>query len=420
MGQDYTFTVSGTVTDVNNTGTCEYDFAYSKCTSGPGAGTWKRDGKGIVVSPNNFASQNALASYANPQPAFREDHVYTFTWDYPDLTKAWSFWAVPWGNNVSNPPKYSGGFKLRIVGPDGSTKPPVCKPPSQARVAQSCPAPDPCDAASESRMPRARSAAINEVRVVAVQPDVQVHRAGTPDDCWSPVERDTVLKQGDEISCDPDGSATLQFADNSTTVVKNTSQLKIASYFTEGGVVRTEILLKMGEVASQHETDHGERVGPHDMRIKTGHNHAGSVRGTKFSAFYDPSSGTSQWAVTEGSVAVLNGKGGAEQLVTAGKEAMISKAGKVQLGALGKVGRRGGVSIQQARERVLKVIAKGNDPCKATTPPRNAFAIKPASNGWAVGVKVTGKLKGTSKWSVIGGRVKAKNSLAKRLRKACR
>ena len=84
----------------------------------------------------------------------------------------------------------------------------------------------------------ASAAAINEVRVVAVQPGVAVHEVGTPEDVWCEVHRDTVLQQGDEISCDPDGAVTLQFADNSTVVVRNTTQLKIASFFTEGGVVR--------------------------------------------------------------------------------------------------------------------------------------------------------------------------------------
>lgn len=131
-------------------------------------------------------------------------------------------------------------------------------------------------------------AAINEVRVVAVQPDVQCHKAGTPEDDWVTVEKDTVLKQGDEISCDPDGACTLQFADTSTVVVKNTSQLKIASFFTEGGVVRTEILLKMGEVAAKVNKSEATRS---DFRIKSPTGTA-SVRGTELKTVsYTPTQG---------------------------------------------------------------------------------------------------------------------------------
>jgi len=71
-------------------------------------------------------------------------------------------------------------------------------------------------------------AAINEVHVVNVQPDVQFHKGGSPADAWLPCEKDTVLKAGDEITCDPDGAVTLAFADNSTVVVRNTTQLRSA------------------------------------------------------------------------------------------------------------------------------------------------------------------------------------------------
>ncbi|MES1224790.1 MAG: FecR domain-containing protein, partial [Bacteroidota bacterium] len=140
----------------------------------------------------------------------------------------------------------------------------------------------------------------NEVRIVALMPEVQVHKAGTPEDNWVAAYKDMVLQEGDEISCDPDGSATLQFADNSTTVVKNTTQLKIASYFTEGGVVKTEILLKMGEVAAKV---HKSEATKSDFVIKAPGD-GGSVRGTIFSYKYDPNLRSSFVKVEEGSVEV--------------------------------------------------------------------------------------------------------------------
>lgn len=139
-----------------------------------------------------------------------------------------------------------------------------------------------------------------EVQVIAVQPGVQVHKAGRPEDEWIPATLDMVLKAGDEISCDPDGAISLRFRDGSTTVVKNTTQLKIGSYFTEGGVVRTEILLKMGEVASQVNKSEATKS---DFRVK---NATGTscARGTIFTVRYDPQTQISTVMVEEGEVEV--------------------------------------------------------------------------------------------------------------------
>ena len=159
--------------------------------------------------------------------------------------------------------------------------------------------------------------AINEVRIVALMPNVEVHKAGTPEDAWVPAYKDMVLQQGDEISCDPDGAATLQFADNSTTVVKNTTQLKIASYFTEGGVVKTEILLKMGEVAAKV---HKSEATKSDFAIKTPGD-GGSVRGTIFSYKHDPKTKSSFVKVEEGIVEVSSlSKAYAPVLLKAGQQ----------------------------------------------------------------------------------------------------
>jgi len=143
--------------------------------------------------------------------------------------------------------------------------------------------------------------AINEVRVVGVVPGVSVHKAGTPEDNWVELVQDAVLQQGDEISCDPEGSVILQFADGSTTVVKNTTQLKIGSYFTEGGVVKTEILLKMGEVAAKV---HKSEATKSDFRIKSP-SFTSSRRGTWYAHRYDPVTKTDIIKVEEGTVDII-------------------------------------------------------------------------------------------------------------------
>jgi hypothetical protein len=265
---------------------------------------------------------------------------------------------------------------------------------------------------------RAHAAAINEVRVVAVQPDVQFHRAGAPEDDWCQVEKDTVLKQGDEISADPDGAVTLQFADNSTVVVKNTTQLKIASFFTEGGVVRTEILLKMGEVAAKVNKSEATKS---DFRIKSP-TCVASVRGTTFLMSYDPGGKASRTAVTEGKVKVDPAKPGLKTVtVKAGREVEVTRKKITKPAKIGKAGARGGINRTTARDRVLAVIAAA-DACGVTTPRTNAYSVTPAKKGWKVVVKL---MKGTetatakSTWKVIRGKVKPTNALAKLVARNC-
>ena len=86
---------------------------------------------------------------------------------------------------------------------------------------------------------------------------------------------------------------------------------------------------------------------------------------------------------------------------------------------IGKAGARGGVNRIAARDKVLRKIAKANGPCGVTTPRTNAYSINPARSGWNVAVRVTGKLKGTSKWTVKRATVRATNALARRLAKSC-
>jgi len=168
-------------------------------------------------------------------------------------------------------------------------------------------------------------AAPNEVRVVAVQPDVQFHKGGSPADAWLPCEKNTVLKAGDEVTCDPDGQATLAFADNSTVVVRNTTQLKIASFFTEGGVVRTEILLKMGEVAAQVNKSEATKS---DFRIKSPTGTA-SVRGTKLEKVsFTPTTGMSV-QIAEGSISLGNNSGTATA-ISKGEEGHVNHEGGVE------------------------------------------------------------------------------------------
>ena len=274
---------------------------------------------------------------------------------------------------------------------------------------------DPCPGGTVSPA-RAHTSAINEVRVTKVTGGVEYHKAGAPDNVWCVAEVDSVLKQGDEVSCDPDGEVTLQFADNSTVVVRNTSQLKIASFFTEGGVVRTEILLKMGEVAAKVNKSEATKS---DFRFKWPTATA-SVRDTAFSVFYDPGSKAGLETTTEGRVKVDPTKRGLETvIVPAGKQVEVTPNAISDIAKIGKAGARGGVNRIKARDKVLDVIAKGDDPCGVTTPRTKAYSITPAPKGWKVTVKLIGTNAGSSKWKVIRGKVRPTNALARKLKKGC-
>jgi hypothetical protein len=263
---------------------------------------------------------------------------------------------------------------------------------------------------------RARAAA-NEVRVVAVQQGAAYRRAGTAEDDWRVLCKDTVLQQGDEISLDPDGAATLQFGDNSTVVVKDTTQLKIASFFTEGGTVKTEILLRMGQIAARVPRSF---VAKSDFRIRSPA-WVASVRDTAFTVFYDPGSKAGITTTFEGVVTVDPTKPGLKTvLVPAGKEVEVTSRSISKVVRAGKAGARGGLNRQDALAKVVRVVAKGNGPCRAATPRTSAFAVRPTRGGWKVSVKLLGGLRGTSRWTVKGGRTKPANALARKLRAGCR
>ena len=344
-------------------------------------------GLGVRTSGDAPGDGGDLSAYANPrwyEPPFQSGHVYDFVLTpYKDGSLIASTRSVCSASGWS----CSGsGFKLHIS--------------------------DHCRSGTQGR-----AAAINEVRVVAVTSSVAIHRAGSPDDQWCEAEKDHVLKQGDEISCDPDGSITLAFADNSTVTVRHTTQLKIASFFTSGGVVRTEILLKMGEVAAKVNKSEATKS---DFVIK-GPTFTASVRGTTFSAFYDPGSKSGLVSTTEGRVRVDPVKAGLKTVdVSAGKQVEIGASSISRLAKIGQAGARGGVNRQGALNRVLKVIARGNTPCGAATARSNATAVTPAPLGWVVAVKLVGKVKGTSRWTVEREKVKPANALASRLAGSCR
>ena len=273
------------------------------------------------------------------------------------------------------------------------------------------PKPSPCKL-------RARRAAVNEVRIVKIVGGVNYHPENCSDpNAWIPLTKDVVLHQGDELQCDPDGVVTLAFADNATVEVFDTTQLKIASFFTEGGVVRTEILLAMGRVAA---TVNKSEATKSDFRIKAPSGQAG-VRGTRFSVFVDPFTKATIVSTTEGTVEWTPSRSSLRPvLVPAGRELEATPSSVGKLAGIGKAGARGGVNRRVARDRVLKLVARGLAACRATVPRGDSVAVLSAAQGWKVSVLLEGGLRGTATWRVKRGKVSAANGVAKKLLRGCR
>lgn len=404
-GTAYTITVSGTITshDPSTNDTCMHDAFYVNCSPNP-AVPWSSSA-GLDVTEHGTTLGGVPPG--NPGATVTFNSSNTYTWQVP---KTWftgdqklDFWAWPYGSPNTPTTTYSGSFTMTIVAHEAESQK-GCKAPWAAS-----------DRPASSR--KAHQANILEVHVICVQPDVQFHKGGTPADAWLPMEVDTVLKAGDEITCDPDGAATLAFADNSTVVVSNTTQLKIGSFFTEGGIVKTEILLKMGEVAAQVNKSEATKS---DFRIKSPTGTI-SVRGTIFTVFYDPGSGTTLVSAQRGLVRVTPANHRLKAVsIRAGREVEFTHGSESAVARIGEAGARGGVDVLKARDLVTAVIAKHNRACLTITPRFNAFAMRPIRGGWSVAVKLIGALHGTSKWTVVGGKVKATNAVAKTLVRSCR
>ena len=137
--------------------------------------------------------------------------------------------------------------------------------------------------------------------VTELKPDVQINLAGTPEEEWTPAYDNMLLHMGDVISEDPDGEVTLRFCCGEVAKLKNATFLKLASYFEEGGVIRVEILLKMGEVAAKVNRSEATKS---DFCIKSP-TATISVRGTTYNVRYDPKTNTTTVWVYEGTVSVI-------------------------------------------------------------------------------------------------------------------
>ena len=440
-GTRYTMNISGTFQEVGREG---YGFQYDAmyCYAGVGfdasagpqcqhTGNNDHSNRGgdfgvrvgnVTGAPDDFGSASTPAPDQAGEVPYDPSHSYTFSFFAPQTGKLQAGGPFAFKPCPTCGTKISGGpivIKIFGPGPSGGGGPPT-----------TCAAP---------RAFRAHPARVNEVHVSCVSPDVQFHKGGTPADAWLPLEPGQALKAGDDISCDPDGVATLAFADGSTAEVRNTTQLKIGSFFTEGGVVKTEILLKMGEVSALVNRSEATKS---DFRIKNP-TAVASVRdapdmgaraaakpstinvdagnGASFTVFHAPGSNTVLVSNHAGPVAVTPAGPKARPFqVPAGDEADLTPKTVSALGPIGHVGLRGGIDVLTAQNLVSDLVGRNRHACHDDTAHSYAFSITPAAHGWTVAVALGGRTRGAARFSVSGQKVTPANALARKVAGGCR
>ncbi|MCE9634974.1 MAG: choice-of-anchor D domain-containing protein [Planctomycetes bacterium] len=117
---------------------------------------------------------------------------------------------------------------------------------------------------------------------------------------WTDLAEGAELDEQTEISTDPGSEVELEYPDGSTTIIRPASQIKVLALFTAGGVVTTEILLKVGELAAKVKKADVIRS---DFKVRSPTATA-SVRGTEFDVVQDDVAGTTTVRVREGVVEV--------------------------------------------------------------------------------------------------------------------
>lgn len=260
---------------------------------------------------------------------------------------------------------------------------------------------------------RLAAASANQVTVVCVTPDCSARNGGE----WQTLTAGAVLAEGWEIACDPDGSATLQFAGGSTVSLKPTTQIKIAAFFQEGGAAKAEILLRIGEVAADVKKSGAVRS---DFQIRSP-TVVASVRGTQFAVYYAPSTGTTIVSSIQDPVLVTpNNPKLPPVTITTDKEVALTPTSESKIAPIGRAGAPPG-GVDQARATTLVLARIGLHGRSCGFAPRGTV-VKIALSGttWEVAVKTLGTTHGWSTWSVKGTRVAAVNALAATIAAGCK
>lgn len=136
------------------------------------------------------------------------------------------------------------------------------------------------------------------VRVVSLTGDGVEFRV-LPGD-FMPVGPDTEIPENADISCDPDSAVVLELPGGSQVDMGPATQIQVGAFFRKGGVVRAEILAKVGDLVSRIPRIPGVKS---DFKIRAPTAIAG-VRGTEFRTFVDEATGATTFQVFQGTVSV--------------------------------------------------------------------------------------------------------------------
>lgn len=151
-------------------------------------------------------------------------------------------------------------------------------------------------------VPGFTQAAAFQVRVDKVEGEVEFLRDGAEGGA-TPLSGGEVLGENDRLYTGMESQATLSFPDGSTVVVKELTDMKIATLDQKGDAVKTRLWLKAGEVSA--EVTHDRPVAA-DFQIKTP-TATCSVRGTQFTVRHTVQ-GTFTYT-SQGQVATSSGSG---------------------------------------------------------------------------------------------------------------
>jgi hypothetical protein len=229
---------------------------------------------------------------------------------------------------------------------------------------------------------------------------------------WVPATAALQLRPGDRIHTGWKSGATLTLPDGSKLEVKPMSMVQIGTLEVgPDGRVSGRVLLQLGEVRAQVNRLRGSSA---DFEVKTPTSTT-SVRGTKFTVFFDGS--RTLVSVTQGSVSLKPGNGRAV-LVAAGREASADGKSAGPVAAIGRAGAPAG-SVAPARARALieSFLGRGTTACGATP---DSVKLKAVKHGWRATLTLVGSPAGKATLKISGSSVSATNRLARRLRAGCR
>jgi FecR-like protein len=297
---------------------------------------------------------------------------------------------------------------------------------------QATPPPPPPPPTSTATPPPASGAttARDRASVKEISGDVTVIHA---DGSRELVSASTVLKRGDQISTDVDAHVVLHFADGTNMNIQEMTELYVDDLLSQGSRQAITVQLKMGEIAAKINPNKDFRTNfkaglPYTVigtdltgkEITVGHD---SVRGSEIRMFSDPGTRSAIVAtLVDVSTFTPSRKGAKPITIPAGKEIEVTPRGISPLAPIGKANAHGGIDREKAFDLVMSLVGRSATACGLQTPTgpeASRLAIKPASAGWVVSLKVAGKVSAVSTWSATAGKATPLNALAKQISAEC-